>query len=169
MPHPGPDPNFDYSEMPYRPDWQPIPERRWALKFCKVEPMGQDDEMGFQAQLATEVPYIFRGHAVPSFLPKVDDYVRLDSKGRRQDVDLTLAGVQKPTEIIQREEEEKKDRIRQKWEASQDAMKVSRVASEQTPLEAPEAPSTPPTSPEVSHPRKERKEQAQRKIEENLR
>jgi hypothetical protein len=171
MPNPGPDPSFDYSEVPYKPDWQPIPDRRWALKFCKVGPLQQDDEMGFQQEYQIKVPFIYRGHSTPSWVPTVDYFVRHDAKGQRQDIDRDLAQVQKPPEIIEREEKEKKERISRQWEASKDAMIASKEASQplETPLEAQEVPPASASSPEVSsRPRKEQKEQAQRAIEEKF-
>ena len=141
MPHPGPEQSFSYKSLPYVEDWKPIAERQWAVQYCKSLPGDRDDEFGFQTQLRQEVPYIFSGHSVPSWVPPVDHFVRHDSKGVRQDVNWSLARQQKPPEVEAALKAKENAQIKRDWEQAQEAHeRASSSVSEKPPLEEPPSP-----------------------------
>lgn len=135
MPHPGPEQGFDYKDLPYVENWRPIPDREWAVQYCKSMPGDRDDEFGFQQQLRMEVPYLFSGHSAPSWVPDVDHFVRHDRKGVRQDVNWKLARQDKPPEIIAALKAKENEQTKQDWQQAQEAHeRASSPPAEKPPL-----------------------------------
>jgi hypothetical protein len=156
MPHPGPEEGFDYTVVPYLPDWEPLQERKWALKFVNED--GPNDEMGFQQQLQVEVPFLFYSSA-PSWVPTVDGFLRHDSKGRRRDLNYELARFEKPKEIEDKERREREERVQREWEEAQAALDKKSQPLEPKP--SPEKSSGPPKGKE----RLDQKERVKKALE----
>jgi hypothetical protein len=123
MPHPGPDREFDYTDLPYKKDWKPLPDREWALKYCRTLPGDRDDEFGFQNELHTQVPYLFSGSA-PSWIPTVDYFVRHDRKGQRLDCDYELARM-KPESVSKEQAKAREEQARLDWEKAKAAYEAA--------------------------------------------
>lgn len=102
----------DYISLPYNPKWQPILERRWALDYC-TPPGEEDNQTGYERECQRRFPQMWKS-GVASFCQDVDDYVRNDSQGRRQDIDWELAGIPPTQEEIDAQKERKQGLLRQR-------------------------------------------------------
>ena len=117
MPSPWPERGYDYTKLPYKPEWQPVEDRRWALEFCRAFPGDRDDELGFQTQLRREIPYLIPpGGGGSGAIPTVDYFVRHDRFGIRQDIDWELARMEKPELVKDKEKAEQAGEAAKKWE-----------------------------------------------------
>jgi hypothetical protein len=85
------DPSYDYIELPFDPDWEPVNDRKWALKYIG-EDGGTEDYEGFVKELRERIPGIF-GTVEAWLPPSVNEFVRYDSSGKRLDIDWELAAI----------------------------------------------------------------------------
>ena len=165
MPHPGPDPKFDYTDAPYQTDWKPADGREWAIKYCKSLPGDRDDEHGFQEELRMQIPGIYRGHATPSWVPLVDYFVRHDRKGVRQDLNLKLRGMEKPKAIEDRQKADKEAKVMKEWEAAHAAVADTPPANTGSPTEQETAPTPSATETPQNEPLSEGSNVQQRNVQ----
>ena len=163
MPKPGPEPDYDYSETPYMPAWEPLRDRVWAQKYIGTGGGGSNDQFGFENELRVQIPYIYKGGSQPSWVPNVDYFLRHDRKGNRLDINYDLAKMPKPQSVIEAQKKAQEEKVVRDWEAAEDAIRESQ-----------EATSSPPQQPETSSEEtrestpKERKDTASRVLRENL-
>ena len=163
MPTPGPETDFDYSETPYAPKWKPMRDRLWAEKYIGAGPGGSNDEFGFQNQLRQEIPYIYRGGSVPSWVPEVDYFLRHDRKGNRLDINYELSRVPKPASVVKSQQAVQEAKVIKDWEAAEEALR----ASEEEPSPSPQQPET--SSEETrENPSQTRRHTANRALRESL-
>ena len=100
----------DYISLPYNPKWLPIPERRWALDYCT--PIGEpDNQTAYERESQRRFPEIWRS-GVASFCQDVDDYVRNDALGRRQDIDWELAVIPPTKEEIEERDNRRQEKLK---------------------------------------------------------
>lgn len=106
----------DYTELPYLEGWSPLPERQWALAYIARD--GTEDYHGFVAEFKARHPKIHAGPVDGWLPPSVDEYVRCNEYGVRQDIDWELASI--PLTDEEREERKRKrsDVVRKRREAA---------------------------------------------------
>ncbi len=138
MPTPGPESKYDYSETPYMPDWHPMQGREWAEKYIGAGPGGSNDEFGFQNELRLQIPYIFKGGSVPSWIPEVDYFLRHDRKGNRLDINYELARMPKPASVVESQKKAQEAKVIKDWEAAEGALRASEEAVSSPPPQQPE-------------------------------
>lgn len=87
----GPQQGHEYIRTPYKRDWAPLEDRRWAIKY--VQDDGSENYTGFAQEFRRRYPLLFQSGGAAWMPDSVQTYLRHDSVGRRLDVDWDLASV----------------------------------------------------------------------------